>query len=308
MLPADVYKPRTYPPPGPQWPRFGDKQLDVAFASLTEEMHSNLAQKQSHVNQLHKERLEKLGYNRPPPPAPPPTPTTENYNLDVPETQTAQETSGQGVQTERKPLVYQRGVVVSEAPASKNLVYQRHVAAEMAPVKKQLVYQRGTVASTLPATGVDAHTQQQQAALAMEMDDAGTVDYGEDDGSDIEVDDAEMTRRVGKRKSPDASQEDKKKPKIKPEIKNDDTKIKREGAKPVKKDNKILKKKDDDELQVTGVNINRSTDMSFWEEQSARELRTQLNLRHPGSIGDWAFKTRLQLLNIVKDQIKKGTW
>ena len=120
-----------------------------------------------------------------------------------------------------------------------------------------------------------------------------------------------MARRVDKRKTAITEQEDKNKLKIKPEITIEDTQIKREGVvKPVKKDNKILKKKkdDEDEPQMTGVNINRSQDMAFWEEQSARELRTQLNLRYPGKVGDWACKTRLQLLNVVKNHIVRGTW
>jgi hypothetical protein len=59
---------------------------------------------------------------------------------------------------------------------------------------------------------------------------------------------------------------------------------------------------------MTGVSINRSGDMEFWNQQSARELRTQLNLREPGKVGDWAFKTRMQLLNIVRDKINRGSW
>ena len=65
---------------------------------------------------------------------------------------------------------------------------------------------------------------------------------------------------------------------------------------------------EDDNVEIAGVSINRSTDMSFWEQQSAREIRTQLHLRYPDRIRDWAFKTRLQLLNIVKDHIVRGTW
>ena len=144
-------------------------------------------------------------------------------------------------------------------------------------------------------------------------DDQATVNYGDEDergtvnyGSDIEVDDAEMTRRGDKRPT-DVEREYKKKLKITPDVKEEPT-VKKEGFKPIKKDSKLVKKKDDDELQMTGVSINRSSDMDFWEQQSARELRTQLNLREPGKVGDWAFKTRLQLINIVKDKINKGTW
>lgn len=76
------------------------------------------------------------------------------------------------------------------------------------------------------------------------------------------------------------------------------------------KDNKLLKKKqpDEDDIVLTTVNINRNQDMEFWNEQSAREMRSQLNLRFPNKKGDWAFKTRLQILNIIKDLINKGKW
>ena len=65
---------------------------------------------------------------------------------------------------------------------------------------------------------------------------------------------------------------------------------------------------DDDDLQMTGVNINRSTDMEFWKNQSPREIRTQLNLRNRSRIGDWAFKSKQQLHDIVEEMIKNGTW
>ena len=172
----------------------------------------------------------------------------------------------------------------------------------MAPVSKQLVYQRGVAASDPSVAGVDANTQATMATEMEDQEDRHTVNYG----SDIEVDDADMPSRVEKRKEAVVEHKDKKKPKVSRDIEAD---VKREGVKPVKKDNKILKKKnDDDEPQMTGVSLNRSTDTAFWEQQSARELRTQLNLRQPGKVGDWAFKTRLQLINIVKDMIIRGTW
>ena len=65
----------------------------------------------------------------------------------------------------------------------------------------------------------------------------------------------------------------------------------------------------DDDLQMTGVNINRNTDMDFWRNQaSAREIRAQLNLRDKSKIGDWAFKSKQQLLDTVGAMIKNGTW
>ena len=152
--------------------------------------------------------------------------------------------------------------------------------------------------------------------------DDATVDYGDQDdrdtvnyGSDIDVDDVVFQNRVDKRKRATEEKPDKK-PKVKDEKKpiiKDETKlpIKEEGKtikKGIKKDNTLVKQKDDDDVQISGLNINRSTDMDFWNEASAREMRSQLNLRFPGKVGDWAFKTRLQLLNIIKDKIKKGQW
>lgn len=310
MLPAEVYIPRSYPPVGRHWPGWGDRQLDTAFANLSEEAHANLLQKREDMRQVHETRLEKQGlapyktsYPQPPPP-PPPSPDVPHYNMDAPEAKRT--TAEQDTQTEQKQLVYQRGVVTEMAPERKQLVYQRDVAAQMAPERKQLVYQRGAAASALPVTTTDAHTQ---ASLATEMDDAASVsDYGT---LDIDVDDTQMDPRADKRKHPEPESKEQKKPKVKSEVKAEvKATVKQEGGKPVKKDTKTSKKKkdDDDEPQMTGVNINRSKDMAFWEEQSARELRTQLNIREPGKVGDWAFKTRLQLLNIVRDMIIRGSW
>ena len=61
MLPVDVYRPRTYPPPGKHWIPWGDRQLDKAFASLSEEAHANLTRKNEHMRKLHEDRAAKLG-------------------------------------------------------------------------------------------------------------------------------------------------------------------------------------------------------------------------------------------------------
>jgi hypothetical protein len=68
------------------------------------------------------------------------------------------------------------------------------------------------------------------------------------------------------------------------------------------------KKKNKDKVVMTGVSVNKSQDMKFWNEQSARELRTQITLRGIGRIGDYGFKTRQQLLKIVEGFIKEGKW
>ena len=95
MLPAEVYRPRTFPPPGKSWPQWGDRQLDQAFSSLTEQAHSNLAAKHASMRDIYKERLEKQGlvsYGRPPPT---PIPTASSNG-----TQTEVNVSSQDTQTE----------------------------------------------------------------------------------------------------------------------------------------------------------------------------------------------------------------
>jgi len=78
-------------------------------------------------------------------------------------------------------------------------------------------------------------------------------------------------------------------------------------ATPVDKGRKN-KKQRTDSVQIAGVNINKNKDMKFWEEASAREMRAQLNLRNRAGIGNWAFKDRQQLLDIIRSMIKKGEW
>ena len=49
--------------------------------------------------------------------------------------------------------------------------------------------------------------------------------------------------------------------------------------------------------------------MKFWREQSAKELGNQLKLRDLQKFKDeWAFKSRVQLLEIIQDLIKKNKW
>lgn len=59
---------------------------------------------------------------------------------------------------------------------------------------------------------------------------------------------------------------------------------------------------------ITGLQINRTKDMNFWEQQSARELRTQLTLRNPKGKNEWAFKTRDQLLDLFRQRTAGADW
>jgi hypothetical protein len=183
--------------------------------------------------------------------------------------------------------------------AKKRQVLRKKKATIIRIVKKHL----GTEVDTIPYMPND------------DIADDATVDYGDQDdrdtvnyGSDIDVDDVVLENRVDKRKR-ETEDKKEKKPKIKEETKpiiKEEGKISKKG---IKKDKTLVKQKnDDDDIQISGLKINRTTDMDFWNEASAREMRSQLNLRFPGKVGDWAFKTRLQLLNIIKDKIKKKEW
>jgi hypothetical protein len=63
-----------------------------------------------------------------------------------------------------------------------------------------------------------------------------------------------------------------------------------------------------DDLEITGTGgINHTKDMKFWQDSSAREIRTQFALRGI-SKNDYAFKTKEQLLYIIKARIQDGNW
>jgi hypothetical protein len=66
---------------------------------------------------------------------------------------------------------------------------------------------------------------------------------------------------------------------------------------------------DDDDVQITGSNINRSQDMSFWEnENSANEIKAQIMMRGVLRPIDFQFKSKEDVLKIVKDLIRQGKW
>jgi len=69
-------------------------------------------------------------------------------------------------------------------------------------------------------------------------------------------------------------------------------------------------KSKDDDVQISGININRSQDFEFWKNQSANELRAQLILRGNavGQRKDYAFLPKQQLLSYVKKLIQDKKW
>ena len=161
----------------------------------------------------------------------------------------------------------------------------------------------------------------------MQEDDRATVDYGDDEmdkatvnyGSDPEMDVEDQEMRQNRKRDTETKDEKKKKPKVEPPptdykpIKKERTK-QRVDAFPASNSSRgaapatAVDEEDDPDVSVSGTNINRSTDMTFWEQQSAREIRTQLNLRFRKRVGDWAFKSRQQLIEIVRGMIADGTW
>ena len=66
---------------------------------------------------------------------------------------------------------------------------------------------------------------------------------------------------------------------------------------------------DDDGVEMTGEELNDSTDMEVWKQASAKELQNQLKLRYPNRyFKEWAFKSRDQLLEIIEELIKNKQW
>ncbi len=63
-----------------------------------------------------------------------------------------------------------------------------------------------------------------------------------------------------------------------------------------------------DSVTRAGVSVDSTTDMNFWRDQSANEIRSQLNLRNRRGIRNWAFEARPQLLELIEHMIKKGSW
>ena len=212
--------------------------------------------------------------------------------------------------------------IVGGARAVKNLVVQRGTAASYnppstteqgtqmdAPQKKQLSYSRGST-TYIPPTGVDAGTQATVPGV-MEEDqgDLATQYYG----SDTEVDDAEMQNRIGKRSNA-LKTERKVKIKVEPPVKQEPAKvkIKLENELPTASSSSSSRAPpppaDDEDLQTLAVNFSNNTDMKFWEDASGNEIKSQLNLRFPEKSGDWDYKSRAQLISIVRGLIRKKQW
>ena len=70
---------------------------------------------------------------------------------------------------------------------------------------------------------------------------------------------------------------------------------------------KKTNEKSDDEVEMTGVNLNKSTDLKFWKSQSPNEIRAQLNLRNLPK-KDYAFLDKKHLLEYLRNIIRSNKW
>ena len=66
-------------------------------------------------------------------------------------------------------------------------------------------------------------------------------------------------------------------------------------------------KSDDDEVAITGVSLNTSTNLKFWKSQSPNEIRAQLKLRKL-PINEYAFLKKKDLVEYVRNLIITKKW
>jgi len=169
------------------------------------------------------------------------------------------------------------------------------------PRSSPMVGTRGVTAPQIAPQITEPQMEDDTSTVNYEMSEAGTVDYGP-----LEVDDQEMrtnTKRMA------AEEEEKKKklramPPPKPKVK-----VKREAAATAILATPAQTPVPDDDVQVSAIQPNKSSDMAYWKEQSANELRKELKLRDMQRFRDeWAFKSKDQLLEIIQGLIQAGTW
>ena len=65
--------------------------------------------------------------------------------------------------------------------------------------------------------------------------------------------------------------------------------------------------KSDDEVELTGVTLNKNTSINYWAQQSPKELRAQLKLRNV-PINDYAFLKKPQLVEFIRNLIRTYNW
>ena len=66
-------------------------------------------------------------------------------------------------------------------------------------------------------------------------------------------------------------------------------------------------KGEDDDVEITGVKLNKNTSINFWAQQSPNEMRAQLKLRNV-PIGQYAFLKKPQLVEFIRTLIRDYKW
>jgi hypothetical protein len=328
MQPVFAYRPESYPPRGKIWPQFGDDVLEETL-SISEGARQNLNKKKEPMSDFHKENLQHHGLAPREPPAREWYEDSDDEYAPGPGDPPAQRMDAtDAVDPPRRPLSVHTGIggrydppgsmeqgTQSASVTSTDQATQASVAEPMQvepPKKKTLSYQRAFM--TDAPSGRGEMGTQTSVPEEMDQEDIPTQYYG----SDIEVDDQEMQRRVDKRPKP-IKTERKVKIKVDPvklEPVKTEVKVKKEPgaplAAPQSSASSVLAPqraaRPDDDVQTTGVSFNNNTDMNFWEAASGNEIKSQLNLRFPHRSGDWQFKDRAQLISFVRGLIKRGQW
>ena len=305
MLRASVWRPQTYPPRGP-FPTFGDQTLTETMGA-TELAHRSLAEKRQQRQQEHAETLQYHGL----------MPTF--YDISDPtEEQGTQTEAGSGsgssgtqtvtVSADGGTTASSDGGTTASAQSSEDVQMQAEpMESSWGPVRMRRPRSSPMTGTRVPQiTPQVAPTQEPQmeddtSTVNYEMSEAGTVDYGP-----IEVDDQDM--RTSTKRMAAEEEEKKKKPKLYP-MAAPKPKIKKETVKQAVATTPAQTPVPDDDVVVSAIQPNKSSDMAYWKEQSANELRKELKLRDMERYrNEWAFKSKPQLLDIIQGLIQAGTW
>jgi hypothetical protein len=63
-----------------------------------------------------------------------------------------------------------------------------------------------------------------------------------------------------------------------------------------------------EDVQMTAITLNKSTDMEYWSQQSPNEMRAQITLRTGQRTPSTTGPNKKGLLKVIKSMIDKGTW
>jgi hypothetical protein len=101
--------------------------------------------------------------------------------------------------------------------------------------------------------------------------------------------------------------EDKKDIKLETKIKDEKGNIKLTGTAP-KMTTGRTRASSADGVTTGKVNINRNTDLNFWKQASANELRNAIMQRSRANRKDLEVKNKAQLIIMIRNMIRDGTW